>query len=104
MAKRVYTFGKGISEGKADMKNLLGGKGANLAEMSNLGIPVPSGFTITTDDCVEFYKNNRKFPAGLEKEVTAALKKLKNSMGRYSRSGQSSSAVCSLRRASPCLA
>ena len=81
MAKRVYTFGKGISEGKADMKNLLGGKGANLAEMSNLGIPVPSGFTITTDVCVEFYKNNRKFPAGLEKEVTAALKKVENSMG-----------------------
>jgi pyruvate,orthophosphate dikinase len=81
MAKRVYTFGKGISEGKADMKNLLGGKGANLAEMSNLGIPVPSGFTITTDVCVEFYKNNRNFPAGLEKEVTAALKKVENSMG-----------------------
>ncbi|MEN6509628.1 MAG: PEP/pyruvate-binding domain-containing protein, partial [Smithella sp.] len=81
MAKRVYTFGKGISEGKADMKNLLGGKGANLAEMSNLGIPVPSGFTITTDVCVEFYKNHRKFPAGLEKEVTAALKKVETSMG-----------------------
>jgi len=81
MAKRVYTFGKGISEGRADMKNLLGGKGANLAEMSNLGIPVPSGFTITTDVCVEFYKNNRKFPAGLEKEVTSALKKVENSMG-----------------------
>jgi pyruvate, orthophosphate dikinase len=81
MAKRVYTFGKGINEGKADMKNLLGGKGANLAEMSTLGIPVPAGFTITTDVCVEFYKNNKQFPAGLEKEVEAALKKVENSMG-----------------------
>ena len=69
MAKRVYTFGKGINEGRADMKNLLGGKGANLAEMSNLGIPVPSGFTITADVCVEFYKNNKQLPAGLDKEV-----------------------------------
>jgi pyruvate,orthophosphate dikinase len=81
MAKRVYTFGKGSNEGKADMKNLLGGKGANLAEMSNLGIPVPAGFTITTDVCVEFYKNNKQFPAALEKEVAVALKKVENSMG-----------------------
>jgi len=81
MAKRVYTFGKGINEGTADMKNLLGGKGANLAVMSNLGIPVPAGFTITTEVCVEFYKNNKQFPAGLEKEVTTALKKVESSMG-----------------------
>ncbi|KAF0157909.1 MAG: pyruvate orthophosphate dikinase [Syntrophaceae bacterium] len=81
MAKRVYTFGKGINEGKADMKNLLGGKGANLAVMSNLGIPVPSGFTITTEVCNEFYKNNKHYPAGLEKEVEAALKKVQSSMG-----------------------
>jgi len=81
MAKRVYTFGKGINEGTASMKNLLGGKGANLAEMSNLGIPVPAGFTITTDVCVEFYKNHRQFPAGLEKEIEAALKKVESSMG-----------------------
>ena len=80
MAKRVYTFGKGINEGRADMKNLLGGKGANLAEMSNLGIPVPSGFTITADVCVEFYKNNKQLPAGLDKEVEAALKKVEKSM------------------------
>ena len=60
MAKRVYLFGGGSSEGKADMKNLLGGKGANLAEMSNLGIPVPAGFTITTEVCELFYKNDRK--------------------------------------------
>ena len=62
MAKRVYTFGKGINEAKADMKNLLGGKGFNLAEMSDLGIPVPAGFTITTEVCVEFYKNDRQLP------------------------------------------
>jgi len=81
MAKRVYTFGKGINEGRADMKNLLGGKGANLAEMSNLEIPVPSGFTITTDVCVDFYTNNKQMPAGLEKEVETALKKVEKSMG-----------------------
>ena len=81
MAKRVYTFGKGINEGRADMKNLLGGKGANLAEMANLGIPVPAGFTITADVCVEFYENNKRFPAGLEKDVETALKKVETAMG-----------------------
>ena len=53
--KRVYTFGNGLAEGKADMKNLLGGKGANLAEMNLIGVPVPPGFTITTDVCTEYY-------------------------------------------------
>ena len=81
MAKRVYTFGKGINEARSDMKNLLGGKGLNLAEMSNLGIPVPAGFTITTDVCVEFYKNGRRLPAGLEKEVEAGLRKVEKVMG-----------------------
>ena len=81
MAKRVYTFGKGINEGTADMKNLLGGKGANLAVMSKLGIPVPAGFTITTDVCIEFYKNHKRMPAGLEKEVEAAIKKVERAMG-----------------------
>ena len=79
--KRVYVFGGGMAEGKADMKNLLGGKGANLAEMSNLGIPVPAGFTITTEVCTEFYKNNRQYPAGLKEEVDAALKKVEQIMG-----------------------
>jgi pyruvate,orthophosphate dikinase len=78
--KRVYIFGRGMAEGKADMKNLLGGKGANLAEMSNLGIPVPAGFTITTEVCTEFYKNNRQYPAGLKEEVDAALKKVEGIM------------------------
>jgi len=81
MAKRVYTFGKGINEARSDMRNLLGGKGLNLAEMSNLGIPVPAGFTITTDVCVEFYKNGRRLPAGLEKEVEAGLRKVEKVMG-----------------------
>lgn len=54
--KRVYTFGNGKAEGKADMRNLLGGKGANLAEMNLIGVPVPPGFTITTDVCNEYYR------------------------------------------------
>ena len=78
--KRVYTFGNGKAEGSADMKNLLGGKGAGLAEMSNLGIPVPAGFTITTEVCTEFYQNNKKFPSGLEAEVKDALKKTEEIM------------------------
>jgi len=81
MAKRVYTFGKGINEGKAEMKNLLGGKGANLAEMAGLGIPVPAGFTITAEVCNEYYKNGKKLPKGLEDEVKAALKKVEKAMG-----------------------
>ena len=54
--KRVYTFGNGLAEGKAEMRNLLGGKGANLAEMNLIGVPVPPGFTITTDVCNEYYE------------------------------------------------
>ncbi len=82
MAKRVYSFGGGSGEGSSDMKNLLGGKGAGLAEMSNIGVPVPAGFTITTEVCTEYYKNNRKFPAGLDKDVEAAMKKTEKIMGR----------------------
>lgn len=59
--KYVYNFGDGKADGKSDMKNLLGGKGANLAEMNILGIPVPAGFTLTTDVCTEYYKNNKSF-------------------------------------------
>ncbi len=81
MSKQVYLFGGGKAEGRSDMKNLLGGKGANLAEMSNLGIPVPAGFTITTEVCNDFYKNNRQYPAGLREEVTAALKEVEQIMG-----------------------
>jgi len=71
--KYVYFFGEGKAEGDAKMKNTLGGKGANLAEMTNLGIPVPPGFTISTDVCAAFYENKNKYPAGLEDEVIAVL-------------------------------
>ncbi len=72
-AKWVYAFGAGRSDGDAGMKNLLGGKGANLAEMASLGLPVPPGFTITTEMCTAYYDNGRTWPAGLEAQVTAAL-------------------------------
>ncbi|CAH1648703.1 MULTISPECIES: pyruvate, phosphate dikinase [unclassified Chelatococcus] len=73
MAKWVYTFGDGRAEGEAGMKNLLGGKGANLAEMSNLGLPVPPGFTITTEVCTYFYENGQSYPPDLTAAVDAAL-------------------------------
>jgi pyruvate,orthophosphate dikinase len=73
MTQWVYTFGKGSAEGRADMKNLLGGKGANLAEMSNLGLPVPPGFTITTELCTQYYANNETYPPDLKRAVEAAL-------------------------------
>ncbi len=83
MAKKyVYFFGDGKADGRADMKNLLGGKGANLAEMTNLGIPVPPGFTITTEVCTLYYKNNRKYPKELKKQVEDALAKVEKIMGR----------------------
>ena len=78
--KRVYSFGNKTAEGKADMRNLLGGKGANLAEMCLLGLPVPAGFTITTDACVEYYKNNCTLHPDLMPEVWAALKKTEEIM------------------------
>jgi pyruvate,orthophosphate dikinase len=71
--KFVYSFGGGSAEGKADMRALLGGKGANLAEMANLGLPVPPGFTITTEVCTAFYQNGRQYPDGLAAEVEAAI-------------------------------
>lgn len=71
--KWVYTFGDGKAEGEAGMKNLLGGKGANLAEMSNLGLPVPPGFTITTEVCTYYYDHGKQFPADLDGQVKAAL-------------------------------
>ncbi|QRG07412.1 pyruvate, phosphate dikinase [Xanthobacter dioxanivorans] len=73
MTKWVYTFGDGKAEGKADMKNLLGGKGANLAEMSNLGLPVPPGFTITSEVCTYYYAHGETYPAELKGEVETAL-------------------------------
>lgn len=83
MAKKyVYFFGDGKADGKAEMKNLLGGKGANIAEMTNLGIPVPPGFTITTEMCTVYYKNKRKYPPELKKQVDTAMAKVERIMGR----------------------
>jgi len=79
--KRVYTFGAKNAEGKADMKNLLGGKGANLAEMCLLGLPVPAGFTITTEVCTEYYENHCQLPVELMPEVWSAMKKTEETMG-----------------------
>jgi pyruvate,orthophosphate dikinase len=84
MAKQkfVYFFGEGKAEGDAKMKDLLGGKGANLAEMTNLGIPVPPGFTISTEVCAAYYENKQKYPEGLEKEVLDNLARLEKVMGK----------------------
>jgi pyruvate, orthophosphate dikinase len=81
MAKWVYSFGDGAAEGSAEMKNLLGGKGANLAEMSNLGLPVPPGFTITTEVCTYYYGNGSTYPTDLAAQVKAALGKLETAIG-----------------------
>ena len=82
MTKWVYTFGDGIAEGRADMRNLLGGKGANLAEMSSIGVPVPPGFTITTEVCTYFYDNNKTYPTELKDQVAAALAGIEAKMGK----------------------
>ncbi|OGQ07641.1 MAG: pyruvate, phosphate dikinase [Deltaproteobacteria bacterium RIFCSPLOWO2_12_FULL_40_28] len=79
--KYVYFFGNKKADGKAVMKNLLGGKGANLAEMTNLGIPVPAGFTITTEVCAEYYRNNKKYPSGLRDQVEKNLALVEKTMG-----------------------
>lgn len=82
MTKWVYSFGDGKAEGEASMRNLLGGKGANLAEMSNLGLPVPPGFTITTEVCTYYYQHGETYPAELADEVKAALEKVGALTGR----------------------
>lgn len=79
--KYVYYFGGTSSDGRSDMKNLLGGKGANLAEMCNIGLPVPAGFTITTEVCTYFYDNNRQYPEALRAQIEEALKKTEDEMG-----------------------
>ena len=79
--KYVYTFGGGRTEGKGSMKNLLGGKGANLAEMANLGLPVPPGFTVSTECCVDYFRNGNRLPEGVENEINTALKHIEKSMG-----------------------
>jgi pyruvate,orthophosphate dikinase len=80
--KQVYAFGGGGADGDASMKSLLGGKGANLAEMSSLGLPVPPGFTLTTEVCTGYYANGERYPDRLEAEVEAALSELENKTGK----------------------
>ncbi len=82
MKKYVYFFGSGKAEGTRDQRSLLGGKGANLAEMTNLGIPVPPGFTISTVTCKEFYALGEKWPSGLEAEIMENLKRLEEATGK----------------------
>jgi len=81
--KYVYLFGNGEADGTTEMKNLLGGKGANLAEMNHLGIPVPPGFTITTDICTHYYNNDLHFPDELDSQVAEALGATERIMGTY---------------------
>ncbi len=81
MSKQVYRFGAGAADGSAGMRNLLGGKGANLAEMSNLGLPVPPGFTITTEVCTAYYANGRNMPAGLKANVEDAVAYIGRTVG-----------------------
>ncbi|RMG44519.1 MAG: pyruvate, phosphate dikinase [Acidobacteria bacterium] len=80
--KMVYSFGEGAADGAASMRNLLGGKGANLAEMARLGLPVPPGFTITTEVCTYFSRHGGRYPDGLEEEVEAALERVEKAMGK----------------------
>ncbi len=80
--KYVYFFGKGKADGNADMKNLLGGKGANLAEMTNLGVTVPAGFTITTEVCTYYYQNKQTYPKEMNKQMETALARVETIMGR----------------------
>src|SRR5512147_1924175 len=81
-AKRVYFFGGGKAEGNGAMKDILGGKGAGLAEMTNLGVPVPPGFTISTEVCNLFYKNRGKIPADVKKEIAVNLARLERLLGK----------------------
>jgi pyruvate,orthophosphate dikinase len=80
--KWVYAFGAGRNDGRAGMKNLLGGKGANLAEMASIGLPVPPGFTVTTEVCTHFYANKHRYPAELEGQVRAALADVEKAVGK----------------------
>ncbi len=79
--KYVYSWGDGKADGNGTMKPLLGGKGANLAEMSRIGLPVPAGFTVTTEVCTYFYANGRKYPAELQAQIEAGIAKMEKSMG-----------------------
>jgi pyruvate,orthophosphate dikinase len=80
-SKWVYSFGDGSAQGRTDMRNLLGGKGANLAEMSSLGLPVPPGFTITTELCTAYYENDEQYPEDLMAQVDTALTAIEGVVG-----------------------
>src|SRR5690349_25168744 len=80
--KYVFSFGDGKAEGRAQMRDLLGGKGAGLHEMTRIGAPVPPGFTMTTDVCTYFYEHRRQYPKGLEAEVATALARVEKILGR----------------------
>ena len=82
MTKWVYNFGAGVNDGNASLRNLLGGKGANLAEMASIDLPVPPGFTITTEVCTAYYENNETYPADLKPQVDAALARIEAAVGR----------------------
>ncbi len=85
MVKWIYSFGDGKAEGAANMRDLLGGKGANLAEMSSLGLPVPPGFTITTEVCTWSYGNGQKFPDDLAAQASEAMRPIGTIVGRQFR-------------------
>ncbi len=98
--KWVFTFGDGRAEGKSAMRDLLGGKGANLAEMANLGLPVPPGFTIPTSVCNYFYDNNKTYPNELKAQVEKALELCRQADRQdVRRRGQSAAGVGAFRRA-----
>ncbi len=79
--KYIYFFGSGKADGSGMMKDLLGGKGSGLAEMTRLKIPVPAGFTITTEACNEYFKSKKKYPPGMWDQVLTSLKKVEKAMG-----------------------
>src|ERR1700755_1394771 len=81
MTRWVYSFGGGDNDGRADMRNLLGGKGANLAEMASIGLPVPPGFTITTEGCTAFYENGRQYPERVRAPAAEALPRVEQAVG-----------------------
>src|SRR5215471_2795907 len=80
--KMIYYFSKSRTDGRGDMKPLLGGKGANLAAMTSIGLPVPPGFTITTEVCTYYYKNGKKFPPNLQNDTRAAIAWLEKETGK----------------------
>jgi len=82
MAQWVYTFGNAAAEGDGTMKDLLGGKGANLAEMCRVGLPVPPGFTISTEVCAYYYANDRKYPDDLQKQIDKGTKSIEKVIGK----------------------